>query len=633
MRVRIIILMTVALVVSIGSILGVGTTVFYEDKSSYILDYNLTQARSASQSVEAQIQRVLLLIKLLHLQSSDKATADQTYTDNADSVGMRRLLVLKLSAQGTFQPLRTFGDDDGSMVHYLDLLGWDTLHFLNESVLVGKASRGELAVGTLIRGRDGSGTAYVSVITPQLNLPDSAGEFHIFLTDSVGNVLFANQKEQEREASELKSLLAVLGQEKLTSGARKWTSRYDDYLVSYQRLSYRELTVVGMIPESVAFAVVGSLVRRSLVLAVSVLLIAIGLTLVFVKRMTEGLRQMSIITEKVQKGSFNFRIDTRKMVNDEIGALATSFNSMAEKIDSLMIEVEARIQGKTQKETNTAVHENLFPAKVLDHANLNFGGASMFAKECGGDWWYYDRVGDYLVMVVGKVETRGIPAALITSATHGAASTFADTMRGMPTVTPSIHKLARALNSAVYLAGRGKMRMAAFIGLYDFQTGILQMVNCAYAPPILHRIPFGGRPENPAERFSVLTKLKHPALGIAAEVEFQAEGAQLKPSDMVFWTSPALMRIQNIKGEMIDQKAIFKMLAELYDNYEGQSGRISKGLIEKSAAFLGDIAQDLPDDVTVVAASVPKKAYFIERVEAVKAVAKTAAKTAGKKAA
>lgn len=617
LRIKLVVLIAVALAASLGSILAVGVAIMMDDKGSYIMDYNLTQVQAAANSVENQIQKVLLMTRLLHVkvQNSDQAGVRELYKESTQSLGVKKLLTLSVSSKGLFKTLMAFGDDDGGLAHSLDQLGWDSLRFLNDHVLIGRAPSGDLTVGSLVRGPQG-GTAYVAVLTPQLNLPDGSSDFQIYLVDSVGDPLYSNGLSQQRiPKAHLAELLKSILDQNVTSGARKWSSGADDYLASYNRLGFKELTVIGLISESTAYAAVRALFLRSIALGLSVLLISVGLTLIFVKRLTEGLRAMAVITEKVVQGDFAFRVDTRGMKNDEIGALATSFNLMASKIDELMTEAANRVEIRHDKETVTAVQSNLFPEKPLIEKNITFSGSSCFSPQCGGDWWHYDRIGNYAIMIVGKVEGKGLSAAMLTAAAHAAASSFSSTTKMILTQAPNLRFLVSHLNTAIFEASKGKQKMSCFISCMDIESGKLQMINAGLGVPYLHRLDFGGRPADVADRFEPLPIRSIDPLGSRDYVKVDPETFQLKAGDMIFWYTNGLLKTFNLKGELLGMKKIYELMAALYDNFDAQADKISIGMMEKAVEFFGEVAQAPPDDITVVVAAVPKKAYFMEVVE------------------
>lgn len=620
-RVKFILLMVGALTASLGSILGAGMAIFIDDKGSYILDYNLTQVQSAASSVENQIQKILMTSNLLHLyrEKSDPRAIEKVFQETSKALKLKRLLILDIEKAGTLKITTSLGDDDGSLAHHLDQLGWDSLRFLNDPVLVGKAAGGDLAVGTLITKSTsgGKGTAYIFFITPDLNLPETASDFQVYLVDSTGDTLYSNHAGTQTaiKKTQMAEILKSVFEGKITAGVRKWSNSQDDYLASYRRLDFKELTVVGLIAERTAFAAVKMLFLRSIVLGISVLLIAVGLALLFLKQLTDGLRAMMAVTEKVAEGTFAFRVDTKGMGNDEIGALATSFNLMAGKIDELMTEVANKIEVKHDRETVVAVQGNLFPDTPLEHKQITFTGKSIFSRQCGGDWWHYDQIGDYVILIVGKVEGRGLTAAMLTAAAHGAASTFTATTKMINIKNPNLKFLVTHLNTAIFEAAKGRQKLACFVALFDTHSGELQMVNAGHPIPYLHRLKHGGRPGDPTKRFEPIPLKKNPPLGSAESIKIDPDLFQLQAGDMLFWYTVGLIKTLNLKGEDITTKRIFDYLANAYDEYDCQADKISASMIDEATKFFGEVAEAPPDDITVAVLAVPKKAYFVEREE------------------
>lgn len=620
LRVKLIALLTLALVASSGTILGIGVSIFTDDKGSYILDFNYNQVRAAANAVESQVEKAVLMMRLshaLHMRRED-AQIKPLYEEANRSIKLKRYLVSDVDSDGQFNAALTLGDD-GTLVHAFEQQGWDRFKLAADPVLVGRSPTGELAVAILGKtpargGEPEKTTAYLGLLEPDLNLEEATGDFEIFLIDSFGEPLFSKTRGfDSKEKTPLAKMLKSVADDTLASGVRKWGSGVQDYLVGYHRLGFKELTVVGLISEKAAFAAISGIFFRSATLGFGILLIVIGFVLAFVQRMTDGLRQMAAVTEKVAQGSFAFRVDNSSMGNDEIGALATSFNSMADKIDQLMSEVEARVESKHDKEAVSAVQGYLFPEKPFEHANLNVWGSSLPAQQCGGDWWHYEKVGDYVIVMVGHVEGKGLSAAMAMSAVRGAVATFMATTTMLPKGPPFFKLLINHLNAAVYASSRGKVKMSCFFTMIDTWSGKLQAVNCGHVPPYLHRLEFGGRPDNDADRFSTFPKLRFPPLGESAEISVDAETVQLKPGDVIFWYTPALYRTRNAQGENIKTAQAFNIYARACDEFETAAARISAGVLAKAGEFLGEVATDPPDDITAVVAGIPKKAYFMER--------------------
>jgi serine phosphatase RsbU (regulator of sigma subunit) len=249
------------------------------------------------------------------------------------------------------------------------------------------------------------------------------------------------------------------------------------------------------------------------------------------------------------------------------------------------------------------VQTNLFPTEAFNHPNFNLMGKTIFSPVCSGDWWHYEKVGDYALMVVGKIENRGLTAAMLTAVVRGAISTFVSTTKILPqNMAPIFKLLVNHLNSAIYDCTRGKEKMKCFIGILDLRSGKLTSINCDFTPPLLHRIRFGGRPENYEDRFVRLASGAGVALGSTNKMEIVPVVNQLSPGDMIFWYSPQITEKVNLH----------KTLGKAWDDYGCQSKRLVEKTMETVSSSLGKSAQSPPDDLTLVVATVPKEAYFVQ---------------------
>ncbi|MGZ3722839.1 MAG: AAA family ATPase, partial [Bdellovibrionales bacterium] len=60
--------------------------------------------------------------------------------------------------------------------------------------------------------------------------------------------------------------------------------------------------------------------------------------------------------------------------------------------------------------TAHAVQEMLFPAPVFEIPNVRIAGYYQPATECGGDWWSYSKIGDWIYVYIGDATGHGAPA-------------------------------------------------------------------------------------------------------------------------------------------------------------------------------------------------------------------------------
>jgi serine phosphatase RsbU (regulator of sigma subunit) len=611
-RLRLLLLVSVSLAAGVGASLWTAVVSFHADKQSYVYDYGYSQVRAVSEALEGRVRNGILASRLLHAQSRqvDRATLLDLFQDTAQSFGVKRMRVFHVGRSLALEPTLQLGDPSGELIHLLDRLGWDPAQFRGRDILIGRTVTGDLAVGHFVRTDADSGDAFLMIMSSELKLPDGeAGSLELVLMDSFGETLYSHPGPPSLPPESLQDLARDVLRTPLASGARRWETDGQGWLGSYQKLALGDLLVIALVPEDDAFASLNQAVWRSLTFGAGILFTALGLSLLFIRRITGGLGRMQQITAKVSKGDFSLRLDPSDFGHDELGALATSFNSMADRIGTLMDEVGRQVEFREVEKTQSAVRTTLFPESSMDTANLGLAGQLRQARECRGDWWFHARIGDYVVLLVGKVSGEGLPAALLTATAHGAASTFVSTTRMIPKQAPLMKLLLTHLNSAIRDAGHGKAELKCFVSIVDLHTGIVQSVSAGCPVPLVHRLEFGGRPDNVQERFFQITDQIEPALGTVENYVAKTQFLQLRPLDLI---------LARTSGAPWTRATEATVVSKLYDDYgtkQGQAVKICEGIMKELPKATDGRDGIADDDVTIVVMTVPKDAYFIERVQ------------------
>ena len=107
---------------------------------------------------------------------------------------------------------------------------------------------------------------------------------------------------------------------------------------AYAPLADGALWATIQIPTSVVYLTARDLLSNLKVVALLLFALAAVASLIFARRLTRPLEQLTQAAEKVGKGEFEVRVKSRS--RDEIGALSRSFNQMTDELSER--EVEAR---------------------------------------------------------------------------------------------------------------------------------------------------------------------------------------------------------------------------------------------------------------------------------------------------
>ncbi len=648
-RFKIVLLILVALTVSLLSYVYVGTQLIVEDKVSYIYDYTLAEVKAASEKVDSQLQKIsafgrmvgnLVLVApppapttapnasapapSVTAAPEAGAAAKALYEQYAKELGITGALVLSPVDPEHFRTQLELGDGGApGESHYsvaLAQLGWTPQAFEKEALLVGtplalkgSSSPPRIPLGVRTTSTDGKPLAFFTLCSLEQALVREGGKnYEIRLMDPLGRTLLTKATAAGQLAPEdFDSFAHSLVQGTFDSGVRDWSSAGHDYIAGYQRLGSRKLTVVGVISKETAFAAARQLVTRSLFLGLSILLLAVGVTLVFVRSMTKRLREMWQATQKVSEGDFSVRVSTKKLPSDEVGGLARSFNAMADKIDELMLQTAQKARMEKELETAQAVQSRFFPSGNFEHATLQLSGRYMPASECAGDWWHYAQIGSQLLVVVGDVTGHGVSAALVTAAAHSTFILLIKQFSAHPERGVSLDALISSLNSSVLAAAGGQSTMTFVASIINLETGMMTTSNASHPPLYVFRKPPGAdATANPLSSFKPLMEGRIAPLGENPEIQIKSTNFQLAPGDRIFWYTDGIMESRPSDGEKMNKSAFLKLLASKAESEQTPADLICGGVMDEALQFFGAGSQDRPDDITLVVASIPAEVRF-----------------------
>ena len=188
-------------------------------------------------------------------------------------------------------------------------------------------------------------------------------------------------------------------------------------------------------------------------------------------------------TRKIEAGDFSHRIPVR--TRDQLSELATSFNSMTERIERLIVEVKEKEKLESELEIARQVQAQLFPKQVPKLKTLELVGVCNPARIVSGD--YYDFIpldSRWTALVIGDISGKGISAALLMASVQS--SLHAQLTAGA-NVAVSTATLVSRLNRQLYESTTPEKYATFYCGMYDDQSGGLMYTNAGHLAPILIR--------------------------------------------------------------------------------------------------------------------------------------------------
>jgi sigma-B regulation protein RsbU (phosphoserine phosphatase) len=354
---------------------------------------------------------------------------------------------------------------------------------------------------------------------------------------------------------------------------------------------------------------IGTLVRNGLigitiffgVLELLAFLLAIRLS----RTITQSIADLYEATTQIDRGRLEHRIPVRR--KDQLGSLATSFNTMTGSLAELLVQQREKQRMQSELAIAQEVQNNLFPHSPTDIPGFELHGICKPARTVSGD--YYDFIlsggksgSEQLCLALGDISGKGISAALLMASLHSAVRAYhsgepqtGDALQalqgdGTPaegfSKGPSPGRLLGRLNRHLYSSTQPEKYATLFLACYDCNTRQLTYSNGGHLTPLLlcadgriQRLECGGS-----------------VVGLLDGLEYAECTVQLQQGDLLVIYSDGVTEPENEFGEFGEER-----LLETVRQHSNQPlSEIAAVTMRALEHWIGESEQ--PDDVTLVLA-------------------------------
>jgi phosphoserine phosphatase RsbU/P len=322
------------------------------------------------------------------------------------------------------------------------------------------------------------------------------------------------------------------------------------------------------------------------------------------RSVTGAVAQLYEATRHINRGDFSHKIPIRS--DDQLAALAGSFNSMTTSIQQLIEEQKAKQRLENELVIAQEVQAQLFPQHISQLESLEVHGFCRPARTVSGD--YYDFLSlnaNKLVLAVGDVSGKGISAALLMATIHSAVRAYS--LEGIPILRerlavgagprsaaipefPGVElspgALLSLLNHQLYMSTPTEKYATLFLGIYDARERNLTYSNAGHLPPLilsedgdLRRLEKGGT-----------------VVGLFDGMDYQEASVQLRRGEVFLAYSDGVTEPENDFGEFGEAR----LVDLVRQNRDLPLVRISEIVTAAVDDWIG--ANEQPDDVTLVLA-------------------------------
>ncbi|MGC9197887.1 MAG: PP2C family protein-serine/threonine phosphatase [Acidobacteriaceae bacterium] len=299
-------------------------------------------------------------------------------------------------------------------------------------------------------------------------------------------------------------------------------------------------------------------------------------------------------TRQIDAGHLEHRIPVRR--NDQLAALARSFNGMAQSVSELLLQQQEKDRLLHELAIAQEVQATLFPSSPTRAGTLEVHGTCLPARSVGGD--YFDFIFGYgrdqglqsngsshVTLALGDISGKGISAALLMSALHSAHRAFS-AAQAEAGVTASPAKLLKQLNKHLHRSTQSARYATLFLATYDPATRRLTYSNGGHPPPVV---------------ISQNGNVRHldqggPVVGLLEGVEYVQASVVLQPGDLLMAYTDGLTEPERDGQEFGEQQLIDFVQARSQEPLT----TLAAHMLQVVKEWIGDREQ--PDDMTVVLA-------------------------------
>ncbi len=322
------------------------------------------------------------------------------------------------------------------------------------------------------------------------------------------------------------------------------------------------------------------------------------------RSITSSVADLYEATMHVNRGDFSHRIAVKS--NDQLAALANSFNSMTASIERLVLEQKEKQRLENELSIAQEVQAQLFPKEISQLESLEVHGFCRPARTVSGD--YYDFLtlnSNKMILAVGDISGKGISAALMMATIHSAVRAYS--IEGIPLlrepaavgasaahgllpaseapgaeVSPAV--LLGLLNHQLYQSTPDAKYATLFLGVYNGATRRLTYSNGGHLPPILIS-------ENGPSR---LLDCGGTVVGLLDNMDFPEATVQLRRGDLLIAYTDGVTEPESDYGEFGEER----LIQIVRENRHLPLERITALVTTAVDEWIGDREQ--PDDVSLV---------------------------------
>jgi len=332
------------------------------------------------------------------------------------------------------------------------------------------------------------------------------------------------------------------------------------------------------------------------VLTLLIVVTLVGLWLVYkfsrstIHQAVKPLSALSKSANEVSKGNFDTPLP-ELTYRDEIGDLRDSFASMQTSLAKYVIDMKQKAAQEAALNNELEVARNIQMSMVPrefppypQRDDIDIYGYLEPAKSIGGDLYDFFIRDEKLFFCIGDVSGKGIPAALVQSATH-----FMFRIMSQREDDPS--RIVSNINDVFAAENDSSMFCTFFLGVLDLKTHVLEYCNAGHELPILVT----------TEATEIRVK-PNIAMGLYVDRQYRKEQIELPSGSVLILYTDGLKEAIDSTEECYGRERILTSLQRVIIKGATEPSDYIRQLVNDVTLYVGDMPQ--ADDLTLLAVKV-----------------------------
>lgn len=317
---------------------------------------------------------------------------------------------------------------------------------------------------------------------------------------------------------------------------------------------------------------------------------ALAMGLALARSITTAVHGLFIGTERVRQGDFTHRIAVHS--RDQLGQLADSFNQMSTSIEHLLEQAAEKRRLEEELRIAREIQMSLLPAGPLDMPGISMTALCVPAREVGGDYYDYFRLGDRRFSVlIADVSGKGTSAAL-----------YMAELKGLLLSLSQIYQSPRQLLIEVNRIISDHLDTRSFItmtyAVIDLEARTMVFARAGHTPVVY--LPAAASAGGP-RRAQVLVPdgmvlgLRVPNIDRLFPHHLTEQTIDLRPGDVLALYTDGITEAMNAAGDLFGDARLSHLIEE---HAQLEAPELRERILREVEAFAG--AEDQHDDLTMI---------------------------------